>query len=328
MSYTVKETDINLGLAIATSNCKTLVREICFKYGLKVISTVERKGVVDDRAFLLVYDGWNPIGEVYSRLLRDNDNKEYTEYCFYSHHYEKARGKSADDKHTLRSKKISSLMTTIKKMKAIPTDAVAIVRRHTLQWAENISSYEGGLGLQKKSVSHAEFHPSDLQAIMEYVLGESPNTNMTVAIQDKCKIALDKYKSIDKMNATTREELSRLFDTAFYVVGANHCDQLVVGIARCTNTISAQSRSQYLFEMVKPIKLVENVEEFPELLSVLTMWKIQREGEGKTRNKLLVGLLPTNVSEVNKELDLVIDYEYGTTAYNFVWLMTPCSNPS
>jgi hypothetical protein len=80
--------------------------------------------------------------------------------------------------------------------------------------------------------------------------------------------------------------------------------------------------------MVKPIKLVENVEEFPELLSVLTMWKIQREGEGKTRNKLLVGLLPTNVSEVNKELDLVIDYEYGTTAYNFVWLMTPCSNPS
>jgi hypothetical protein len=163
--------------------------------------------------------------------------------------------------------------------------------------------------------------------MMEHVLGESPNTNMTAAIQDKCKIALDKYKSIDKMNASTREEMSRLFDTAFYVVGANHCDQLVVGIARCTNTLSASSRSAYEFEMVKPIKLVDNLEEFPELLSVVTMWKAQRESEGINR-KLLGGVLPITTSTVNKELDLVIDYDYGTTPYHFVWMMTPCSDPS
>lgn len=327
MSYTVKETDINLGMAIATSECKTLIREICFKYDLKVLCTVERREAVDNKSFLLVKDGWNPIGEVYSRILRDDDHKEFTEYSFYSHYYEKARGKSVDDKHTLRSKKISSLMTTIKKMKAIPSDIVATTRKHTLQWAENISSYEGKLGMERKSVSDAGFHASDLQAIMEYVLGESPNTNMTAAIQDKCKIALDKYKGIDKMNDSTRQELSRLFDTAFYVVGANHADTLVVGIARCTNTLSASSRSAYEFEMVKPIKQVDNLEEFPELLSVMTMWKAQRESEGINR-KLLGGLLPTNVSTVNKELDLVIDYEYGTTPYHFVWLMTPCSNPS
>jgi hypothetical protein len=162
---------------------------------------------------------------------------------------------------------------------------------------------------------------------MEYVLGESPNTNMTAAIQDKCKIALDKYRNIDKMNSSTREELSRLFDTAFYVVGANHTDTLVVGIARCTNTLSANSRSAYEFEMVKPIKQVDNLEEFPELLSVMTMWKAQRESEGNSR-KLLGGALPVATSTVNKELDLVIDYEYGTTPYHFAWLMTPCSDPS
>jgi hypothetical protein len=327
MSYTVKETDINLGMAIATSECKTLIREICFKYDLKVLCTVERREAVDNKSFLLVKDGWNPIGEVYSRILRDDDHKEFTEYSFYSHYYEKARGKSVDDKHTLRSKKISSLMTTIKKMKAIPSDIVATTRKHTLQWAENISSYEGKLGMERKSVSDAGFHASDLQAIMEYVLGESPNTNMTAAIQDKCKIALDKYKSIDKMNDSTRQELSRLFDTAFYVVGASQNDYLVVGIARCTNTLSASSRSTYEFEMVKPIKLVDNLEEFPELLSVMTMWKAQREMEGYNR-KLLGGVLPITTSTVNKELDLVIDYEYGTTPYHFVWLMTPCSNPS
>ena len=327
MSYTVKETDINLGMAIATSECKTLIREICFKYDLKVLCTVERQDAVDKKSFLLVKDGWNPIGEVYARILRGDDHKEFTEYSFYSHYYEKARGKSVDDKHTLRSKKISSLMTTIKKMKAIPSDIVATTRKHTLQWAENISSYEGKLGLERKSVSDAGFHASDLQAIMEYVLGESPNTNMTAAIQDKCKIALDKYKGIDKMNDSTRQELSRLFDTAFYVVGANHADTLVVGVARCTNTLSASSRSAYEFEMVKPIKLVDNLEEFPELLSVVTMWKAQRESEGINR-KLLGGVLPTSVSTVNKELDLVVDYEYGTTPYHFVWMMTPCSNPS
>ena len=327
MSYTVKETDINLGMAIATSECKTLIREICFKYDLKVLCTVERQDAVDKKSFLLVRDGWNPIGEVYSRILRDDDGNNFTEYSFYSHYYEKARGKNVDDRHTLRSKKISSLMTTIKKMKAIPSDIVATTRKHTMQWADNISSYEGKLGMERKSVSDAGFHASDLQAIMEYVLGESPNTNMTAAIQDKCKIALDKYKSIDKMNDSTRQELSRLFDTAFYVVGASQNDYLVVGIARCTNTLSASSRSNYEFEMVKPIKLVDNLEEFPELLSVMTMWKAQRESEGSNR-KLLGGVLPITTSTVNKELDLVIDYEYGTTPYHFVWLMTPCSNPS
>ena len=327
MSYTVKETDINLGMAIATSECKTLIREICFKYDLKVLCTVERREAVDTKSFLLVKDGWNPIGEVYSRILRDNDGNNFTEYSFYSHFYEKARGKSVDDKHTLRSKKISSLMTTIKKMKAIPSDAVATTRKHTLQWAENITSYEGKLGMERKSISDAGFVASELQAMMEHVLGESPNTNMTAAIQDKCKIALDKYKSIDKMNASTREEMSRLFDTAFYVVGANHVDTLVVGVARCTNTLSASSRSAYEFEMVKPIKLVDNLEEFPELLSVVTMWKIQREGSGNNR-KLLGGILPAGISEVNKELDLVIDYEDGNTDYHFSWMMTPCSNPS
>jgi hypothetical protein len=327
MSYTVKETDINLGMAIATSECKTLIREICFKYDLKVLCTVERQDAVDKKSFLLVRDGWNPIGEVYSRILRNDDGNNFTEYSFYSHYYEKARGKSVDDRHTLRSKKISSLMTTIKKMKAIPSDIVATTRKHTMQWADNISSFEGKLGMERKSVSDAGFHASDLQAIMEYVLGESPNTNMTAAIQDKCKIALDKYKSIDKMNDSTRQELSRLFDTAFYVVGASQNDYLVVGIARCINTLSASSRSNYEFEMVKPIKLVDNLEEFPELLSVMTMWKAQRESEGSNR-KLLGGVLPITTSTVNKELDLVIDYEYGTTPYHFVWLMTPCSNPS
>ena len=326
MSYTVKETDINLGLAIATSECKLLVREICFKYDLKVMCTVERREAVDNKAFLLVRDGWNPIGEVYSRILRDNDGKEFTEYSFYSHYYEKARGKNTDDRHTLRSKKVSSLMTTIKKMKAIPSDAVATMRKHTLQWGQNISHYEGSLGLERKAVSDAGFHASDLQAMMEYVIGESPNTNMTAAIQDKCKIALDKYKEIDKLNASTRQELSRLFDTAFYVVGASHTNQLVVGIARCTNTLSAQSRSQYNFEMIKPVKLVENLEEFPELLSVVTMWKIQREGKENNR-KMLAGILPAGTTEVNKELDLVIDYEYGNTDYHFSWMMTPCANP-
>jgi hypothetical protein len=327
MSYTVKETDINLGMAIATSECKTLIREICFKYDLKVMCTVERQDAVDKKAFLLVRDGWNPIGEVYARVLQDTDGKAFTEYSFFSLYYEKARGKNADDRRTLRSKKISSLMTTIKKMKAIPSDAVATTRKHTSQWADNISSFEGKLGLERKSISDAGFHAIELQAMMEYVLGESPNTNMTAAIQDKCKIALDKYRSIDKMNSSTREDLSRLFDTAFYVVGANHADTLVVGIARCTNTLSAKSRSEYQFEMVKPIKRVDNLEEFPELLSVMTMWKAQRESEGNSR-KLLGGVLPTSTSTVNKELDLVIDYEYGTTPYHFAWLMTPCSNPS
>ena len=327
MSYTVKETDINLGMAIATSECKMLVREICFKYDLKVMCTVERKGAVDDRAFLLVKDGWNPIGEVYTKILRDNDNKEFTEYSFFSHYYEKARGRNTDDRHTLRSKKISSLITTIKKMKAIPSDAVATMRQHTFQWGDNIGSYESNLGLQRKSVSDADFQPSDLQAMMEYVLGESPSTDMTATIQSKCKIALDKYKEIDKLNATTRQELSRLFDTAFYVVGANHVDTLVVGIARCTNTLTATSKSKYEFEMVKPIKRVDNLEEFPELLSVITMWKAQREGKENNR-KTLAGILPAGTSTVNKELDLVIDYEYGDSAFHFAWMMTPCSTLS
>jgi hypothetical protein len=318
MNYTLKQPDLNLAMEITTSDAKTLIRELCFQYDLKVLCSIKRVGAVGDKAFLLVRDGWCPIGEVFTKIQRDDDGKEYVEYCFYTHFYEKARGRSTDDRHTLHSKKASTLISTIKKVKAIP-DSKVTTGMHMARWSDNVRMYENNLGIRRKDAD--EFKANELQVMMEYVLGESPNTNMTTEIQNKCKLVLDKYKEVDKMNAHTRDEVDRVFGKPFYAVGVNCIDQIVVGVVKCINTTLAMHQGRHDFEIITPFKTVDNLEEFPELVAVTTMWKAQRNDEGK---KIIGGFLPV-VSDVNKELDIVVDYEYGISSYRFVWMTTPCS---
>ncbi len=315
MDYTVKQ-DLNLAMEIATSNAKALVRELCFKYDLKVLQSVSKFGAEGGKAFMLVKDGWNPIGVAYTRIQRDNDDKEYVEYCFYNHFYEKSRGRNNDDRHTLRSKKISSLITTIKKLKAMPEPALAM-RSHITQWGDGVDHFENALGRQRKSIDR--FHPEDLHTLLQYIVGESPNTNMTVELQNKCKSVLDEYRNIDRINEATRNELNRLFGNAVYVVGANDINQLVVGVVKCINP---HERNRQNFEIIKPLTLIDNFDEYPELLTVITMWKASNDHDQK---KLLAGHIPRTCSVV-KDLDLVIDYNYGDPTYNFVWMMTPCTS--
>lgn len=317
MNYTLKQPDVNLSMEIATNDAKTLIRELCFQHNLKVLCSIKRMGAVGGKSFLLVRDGWCPIGEVFTEIKRDDDGKEYTEYCYYTTYYEKARGRSTDDRHTLRSKKASTLVSTIKKVKAVPDPKISN-GMHMARWSDNIRMYENKLGIRRKDAD--EFKAHELQVMMEYVLGESPNTNMTAEIQNKCKLVLDKYKEVDKMNAHTRDEVDRVFGKPFYAVGVNYIDQIVVGVVKCINTTLPPYQGRHDFEIVTPFKTVDNLEEFPELVAVTTMWKAQRDDEGK---KIIGGFLPV-VSGVNEELDIVVDYEYGISSYRFVWMTTPC----
>ena len=319
MNYTLKQPDLNLAMEITTSDAKTLIRELCFQYELKVLRSIQRIGAVGDKAFLLVKDGWCPVGEAYTRVQRDDDGKEFIEYCFYTNYYEKARGRSSDDRRTLRSKKVSTLVTTIKKVGAIPDSKLA-TSMHMSSWSDNIRIYENKLGIRRKDAD--EFKANELQAMMEYVLGESPNTNMTAEIQNKCKLVLDKYKEVDKMNNHTRAEVDRVFGKPFYAVGVSYADQIVVGVLKCINTTLPPNQGRHDFEIITPFKTVDNLDEFPELVAVTTMWKAQLNDDNR---KIIGGFMPI-IQDVNKELDIVVDYSYGMNSYRFVWMTTPCSS--
>ena len=112
---------------IASSPVLPLINELFYKYGLKVFQATSIKDFykheyrtrieetpLHDTGFYMTLDGL-PYCLAY---VESNDDGELT-YCFKTMNYIKERGRDDDDKRTLRSKKISSLIKSIDTKKGI-----------------------------------------------------------------------------------------------------------------------------------------------------------------------------------------------------------------
>lgn len=101
-------------LKLVNNPAFTFVRELNFKYGARVIKSH------NDRVFFLAFDEDDkfnavPFAKVWANDKQNAADKTVTEFCYYSPYYEKERGKSHEDKRTLRGVKLSVLMNTLKK---------------------------------------------------------------------------------------------------------------------------------------------------------------------------------------------------------------------
>jgi len=101
--------------SLRNSDVFPLVRDMCHKFGLKVLSENPLGGL--RQAFQMCLPNGMAIGKVYTHTNKDNK----LEYCYRTPYYKKERGRSDEDKETLHSTKVSSLMATISRVKAIPS---------------------------------------------------------------------------------------------------------------------------------------------------------------------------------------------------------------
>ena len=288
--------------SLKASDVFPLIRDICHKFNLRVLrETPTSVGM----AFQLCHTNGMAVGKAFARL--NNDGK--VEYCYRTPYYKKERGSSDEDKETLRSTKVSSLMATISRVKAIPSvDEMIEKKMRKLDSAREIM--ERAMGSTHKSSS--ELYADEVQALLCAFLGETPNGNHITIDTIKCKRVLDKYVEADRVAVKKLEEVGRFFSNPFYMIGADQYGHFIVGKVKIVGD------KQY--EIVEQFKRYKDITDRDDLIPVMTMTKLAYEGRDvRLQNKYI-----PIVDMYDENLDAVFFYERQATHYDYVWMATPC----
>jgi hypothetical protein len=288
---------------LKAANAFPLVREMCHKFGVKVLDECELGG--DRQAFQLCLPNGMAIGKAYAQLNADNK----LEYCYRTPYYKKERGSSDEDKQTLRSTKVSSLMATLNRVGAV-IDTTKLLDKKMGKLSDAKDIMEKAMGTSYKSSS--EFAANEIQALLCAFLGETPNGNHLTIDTLKCKKVLDKYNEADRVASKKLEELDRFFSNPFYMIGADSFGHFIVGKVKITGG------KQY--EIVEQFKRYADITERDDLIPVMTMTKLAHEDKG---HRLQNGYIPV-MDSYDESLDAVFFYQQQATHYDYVWMATPC----
>jgi hypothetical protein len=288
--------------SIRNSSVSPLIRDMCHKFGLKVLAETELGG--GRQAFQLCLPNGMAVGKVYAQ----NTTEGKLEYCYRTPYYRKERGRDNDDKETLRSTKVSSLIATLGRVKAIPLVSTLVDKKMgRLRDAKDLM--ERALGDSGKTTY--ELTPDEIQALLCSFLGETPNGNHITIDTLKCKKVLDKYNEADRIRVKKLEEVDRFFNNPFYMIGADSFGHFIVGKVKIVGD------KQY--EIVEQFKRYKDVTERDDLIPVMTMTKLAYEGKQRLQN----GYIPS-VDMYDENLDAVFFYHTQATHYDYIWMVTPC----
>lgn len=290
--------------SLKASRAFPLVRDLCHKFGLKVLAETDLAG---KQAFQLCLTNGMTVGKVFVRDIDVNDSLT-TEYCYRTPYYRKERGRNDDDKTTLRSTRVASLIATIGRVKAIP-DIPKLLDKKMGKLSDAIEIMERKMGSTYKSTS--ELQADEIQALLCAFLGESPNGNHITIDTIKCKKVLDKYNEADRVRVKKLEEVDRFFRNPFYMIGADKFGHFIVGKVKITGD------KQY--DIVEPFKRYKDITERDDLIPVMTMTKLAYEGKQSMQNKYI-----PIVDMYDENLDAVFFYESQATHYDYIWMATPC----
>jgi len=306
---------------ILNNKALPLIRELAFKYKLKVLKTVKSNDVADGGVNFVMAKSEGivagfPIGEVSYIIERTYKLGEevYTDcFSYYSPYFQKSRGRTERDRRTIKIQKLASLMATIKRMDAIPED-IDIQNFQVDSMRDGYRRTAAHLGrVDRDSVLESKH----IQALVKNVIDGSPVPTDMLHI---CKRQLDIFNAADKIESDKVNELKRMFATEFYAIGANRNGDMMLGTLRLeTDFKQCSAYSSDEFKLIKPFKRIKSIEDAPEIIPIMTMLKVASEGSDRDR---LCGI-PTD-AKFYPELDLVVEYYRYPDLYNFVWALTPC----
>jgi hypothetical protein len=305
---------------ILNNKALPLIRELAFKYKLKVLKTIKSNDTADGGVNFVMTKSEGtvagfPICEVsyISERTYKLGEESYTDcFCYYSPYFEKSRGRTDRDRRTIKIQKLASLMSTLKRMNVIPDD-IDIQNLQVDSMRDGYRRVASSLGrVDRDSVLESKH----IQALVKNVIDGSPVPTDMLHI---CKRQLDIYNEADRIESDKINELKRMFGTEFYAIGANRNGDMMVGTLRLDMDFKQYSPERNEFKLVKPFKYIKSIEEAPEIIPIMTMLKVASEGSDRDR---LCGI--PSEAKFYPELDLVVDYYRYPDLYNFVWAVTPC----
>jgi len=294
-----------------------LVREMQFRYGLKIMDKVVNSCYPPIRTNNIIYMMCYPNGLAVGKVWTTNEggaNGDQLEFCFRTPFYSKARGRDSSDRETIRSTKLSSLMATIKRRDAMKTMKNLMDGKLGQIWA-GVNVLKSAMGESGKSIP---FTANEIHAMLATILGESTDGILVSLDLNKCKNTLDIYKEADRIQEVKKEESKRFFMNPFYLIGIDEYQHLLIGKFKMT-VIDSEIKPQY--EVLENFKRIKTIEEYPELLPLMTMMKVSYE----TVQCNKYGVLNFPIQDKYDEgLDVVFFYHTSPSDYEQAWLATPC----
>ena len=336
-----------LSAAIRKSVLYPLIREMEFKFKLKVIkswSTVMTRmdGVSEvESEFLLAYPSGFCVGKISvdtSNIKKGNSTA--MQYCFRSPYRIKARGKTLADKESTKSEKVSVLVKTLVSKKMVISEHELIqrkIKRNVIEAQDTLTN------CFKKPYVHNDLNDNDLRLLLASWLGEEADSEWLSINQTKCKELFDKYKKQDRMVTKQRVEMNQFFNTPFYMVGVDGNGYFTVGklagvAVDASNPVPvpvpADATQATLFTVmgekvgywanhymtiVEPFKRYKHIEDYPELVPLITMIKAKLENTGTEKFRIL-----PNINKFDQDLNAIFTSTNNLGNYAACWMFTPC----
>jgi hypothetical protein len=283
---------------VISSELHPYIRELNHVFGIKVLSKssdlVEGRGINN---YVMATEQGFPIARVFC---------DEGVYGYYTPYRAKARGSGEFDRHTYRSKKLSSLMSTLKKCKAVIKDDEVLGSGHHARCLYSLHS------IVSESYKHNNKCSLDGDGVHKLLLAIKDGKDLNSFQQsdrDKYLELLDIYEKVDIMKATKEQGIKEMLKDTYLVA----CDHKTGHYMIADGT--------YNEDKVKPtttFKRVVDLTAYPSVITRLTMLKVHL-GDNFRPYSLSNNLFPVGDKFI-KELDVVYAYQTNRTDFDMAWL--------
>jgi len=292
------------------SPTKKLIMELNHTYGLKVIEvTYPESGFVKEPdEFIMGYESNGlPICSVWTE--KDMTTTNGIRYYFKTPFYEKFRGNSTNEKQTVFSSKLSSLMGTLKKARVVISEDDAF--HHIAKAIESSrSEYTDSFGKTSKSIF--EVDADSIHILLSKYIHNKEVEGLHLDL-NLCKKALDKYNQADNNKLEMEKETKRFYEKPFYFIASCHKDIIIGVLKRKEPTVSipqkvvefksykGQIDKVHPYEIVEPLKRFKTFDDEAHgyIKGLLTMLKVSAESRIPKFNN---DFIPYNHKEHFKEI--------------------------
>lgn len=292
--HDVVKDNVNLEEKLSSSNLLGLVRELNHKYGLVVYEQTAFTNQTDDN-FLLTDAQGLPIGRVF--MLEDA-------YCYHAPYVSKERGADDFDRHTFRSKKLSTLMTTLKRMNIV-TSSDEVLNRIRGQVDNLVGRVVGDFPHKNKE----RLDGDDAHILLSAIKDGKCLNDFVQSSRDKYLELLDKYNEADILSDKRKQGVEEMFNNTYLIFGDALGHYIIADAG-----YEYEPRGQQLQIKTKsPLKRVKDLTGYPRALSALTMNKVHQGEDFRPFNK--DSLVPLGDKYI-PDLELVYGYRSRNSAFD------------
>ena len=301
------QTDTELLEKVSNDKAFNLMRELNHKYGLKVYGRmVKHKDTPSEHRRYYMCD---ITGFPQCLVFFEDDGFNY-----HSPYVSKERGSDNFDRHTYRSAKLSTLMATIKKNGLVKSTEDVWVGRHE----RVINSFDSYLCTYSENKRIGEINGDSLHNLILAVKEGKSFNSLPQSDRDKYLELLDNFNKVDKVREEQAQKRKDFFGKC-WVVGADEFGDYIVGKG------SLSGEGQFTFEVnTESFERVNNLEKYPEILSALTMLKVNNDNNHSLVGDSHGGMMP-NVDKYYEDLDIIVGRTgyHTTNGFNIVWGVMP-----